>query len=375
VLVGLGFGVKHMSARCKHYTHWLSNGIDVGSEYDRLINEEKSEKEILDALVDKLKVIGLPEGKFTLSLRAYIQFVLANLGKTKLNPTLPSLGVDEQGRRRIETTVSDTDETVSRFEDRSVYDMDIQRFIKKCKLSGIEKKILYAIWRGDTEEKIMDDFEITKEKYTEVVTSLMYKYSEYFEIAVDTKPQANIDAKEDQPDEVAQKTPPPPISSQAAPAKPDGVAPEGPSLCDVDIEKAGELMNKLIPAELKMDRVYEIRYDSSRLEDYQRESKISEESSPEKLLSEYVRQLRIRMPCEDPEDAEAAIKLIECPSRDNKERDLISVKCYQKSDSGTMLIGECHVNIEGDLGGKVIRMIGMLNMALAASNIAQIYYG
>lgn len=135
-----------------------------------------------------------------------------------------------------------------------------------------------------------------------------------------------------------------------------------------DIEKALCVMNTIIPVELEKGRIYEIRYDSARLREYQRNAGISEEFSPEALLKAYIQCLQMRVSCKDPEEAKEMIKLIECPTRGSVEQNLISVTCYGDK-SKTQVIGESHVNIKGNLQGQVLRIVGMLNMALTASNI------
>lgn len=132
-----------------------------------------------------------------------------------------------------------------------------------------------------------------------------------------------------------------------------------------DIENALYMMNELLPTNLEAGRFYEIRYDSSRLREYQRRAGIEEDTSPAALLKTYIQYLQMRVRSGNPKDV---IKLVESPSKDGKEQNLISVTCYSDK-SKTKLIGESGVNIKGDLGGQTLRIIGMLNMALAAVNI------
>jgi hypothetical protein len=129
-----------------------------------------------------------------------------------------------------------------------------------------------------------------------------------------------------------------------------------------DIKAAISLMNEQLPAQLKEGKVYEVRYDSARLREYQRQFKISDENSPEALLKAYVQCLQVRVPSANPKDV---VKLIECPSKDN----LISVTCYEDINK-QKVVGEGHVNVDGDLQGE-LRIIGMFNIAMAASNIPQ----
>ncbi|MGD2278927.1 MAG: hypothetical protein PVH45_02385, partial [Candidatus Omnitrophota bacterium] len=86
------------------------------------------------------------------------------------------------------------------------------------------------------------------------------------------------------------------------------------------------------------------------------------EFSPEVLLIEYVNLLKARV--KDPGD----IVLIDCSSRVGYEKDLISVRCYEDR-SRKRLYGEGNVNIRGDLRKQNLRIIGLFNMAFAASNI------
>ena len=134
------------------------------------------------------------------------------------------------------------------------------------------------------------------------------------------------------------------------------------------IDRALHLMNELIPAQLKSGRAYEIRYDSARLREYQRQSGVGEEFSPETLLKMYVQCLQMRAPCENPQEAQEMVKLIESSARDGAEQSLISVSCYGDK-SKTRLIGESRVNIKGDLEGRALPVIEMLNLALLSSNI------
>ena len=132
-----------------------------------------------------------------------------------------------------------------------------------------------------------------------------------------------------------------------------------------DNGSANYILNDLMPAQLKEGRYYEIHYDSARLRKYQEDLKISNESSPEALLKAFVKLLRDRVAQGDPNKV---IKLVENPSGSGKEEDLISVKCFPGSTK-TGRPGEGRVNIKGDLKGQTLDVVGLLNMAVAASGI------
>lgn len=185
------------------------------------------------------------------------------------------------------------------------------------------------------------------------------KLKEAIDTLASTKPQTELETS-------------PPKDESLIVTAPDPV-PDAPEsiLSDIyppEIKTALYVMNKLMPSELEKSKVYEIRYDSARLREYQRKAGMSDEFSPETLLKTYVQCLQLRVPCKKPEEAMQVIKLIECPTRGDKEQDLISITCYQDR-SKTRIVGEGHVNIRGDLQGQALKITGMLNMALIASNV------
>ena len=85
----------------------------------------------------------------------------------------------------------------------------------------------------------------------------------------------------------------------------------------------------------------------------------SKKNSPRALLQAYVNLLRMR--AKDPK----SIKIIACRG---EKSPFISVSRYASKNSAK-LIGEGNVNIDGDISGQPLRIIGMLNMAFAASSI------
>ena len=128
---------------------------------------------------------------------------------------------------------------------------------------------------------------------------------------------------------------------------------------DVDIESAAYLVSNALPrAPSKPDtRHYVARYNKSKLDEYRARNGIRDEKfSPEALLKKYVEILRRK-----------GID-IELKASRSKRQGLISVECYT-SKSDTKPIGKGHVDIKGDLYCQPLRIIGMFNMALAASNI------
>jgi len=127
----------------------------------------------------------------------------------------------------------------------------------------------------------------------------------------------------------------------------------------IDVDQSLSLLNKYIPAKLKKGEVYEIRYNKTKFDEYQMNAGLSaKKNSPRALLQEYIDLLRVRAP-------KGSIKIIPC-SRD--DRPLISVSRYASKDSAEPL-GEGSVNMKGDIRGQPLRIIGMLNMAFAASHI------
>ena len=129
----------------------------------------------------------------------------------------------------------------------------------------------------------------------------------------------------------------------------------------VPIRKTGALrvLNDFVPAKLKKGEVYKIRYNKTKFDEYQMNAGLSsKKNSPRALLQEYIDLLRMRAP-------KGSIKIIPCYRDD---RPLISVSRYTSKDSAKPL-GVGNVDMEGDIRGQPLRIIGMLNMAFAASHI------
>jgi hypothetical protein len=117
-----------------------------------------------------------------------------------------------------------------------------------------------------------------------------------------------------------------------------------------DSENARILCLDLIYAQLQSDRVYEIKYDTSRLT-----------SSQIDILETYVGLLKAR--CSNPEN----IKLRPFSSTNGSKESLIAVYC-----TGKGFKGEGHVDVsipEGELKDYLLRISGMVNIALASANI------
>lgn len=117
-----------------------------------------------------------------------------------------------------------------------------------------------------------------------------------------------------------------------------------------DVESALYVMDKLIPAELEKDKIYEIKYDTARLSLSQKE-----------IVEEYVKLLKTRSA--DPD----RIKLKPFSSAQGSKESLIAVYCTGKSFKG-----EGHVSVsmsEGDIQDYLLNITGMLNIAFASSNI------
>jgi len=129
-----------------------------------------------------------------------------------------------------------------------------------------------------------------------------------------------------------------------------------------DIENALYLCGEPMLAEFVGENSYEIRYDKMRLEEYRLKAGIDPASSPEALLKAYV--YFLKMHSDNPEN----IRLIECSGKEHGLSSLISVKRYTGAVQGEPA-GEACVNIKGDLSGRKLRLIGMLNMAVAATKI------
>ena len=133
---------------------------------------------------------------------------------------------------------------------------------------------------------------------------------------------------------------------------------------NIEIQRAVHIMNNIIPAELEKGKVYEVRYDKKRLRENAQIS-VNKESPAEALLNEYVNCLRMRVREGDPNEV---IKLIDHAGNEEKEQSLFSVTCYEDK-AKNKVVGKARINIEGDIKGQPLRVVGMLNMIFAASHI------
>jgi len=117
-----------------------------------------------------------------------------------------------------------------------------------------------------------------------------------------------------------------------------------------DSEFATVLLTDLIHAQLQEERNYEIKYDTSRLTPFQIE-----------IIEEYARLLQLRSSTPN------SIKLRPFSSAQGSKESLIAVYC-----AGKDFKGEGHVDVaipEGELKEYLLRITGMVNIALASSNI------
>ena len=122
------------------------------------------------------------------------------------------------------------------------------------------------------------------------------------------------------------------------------------SSIDVDIGMMNRLSTDLIYSQLHEDRTYEVKYDTSRLTTSQIE-----------IIEEYVRLLQLRSSNSN------SIKLRPFSSIQGSKESLIAVYC-----TGKNFKGEGHVDVtipDGELKDYLLRITGMINIALASSNI------
>ncbi|MFH1394575.1 MAG: hypothetical protein ABIH09_00255 [Candidatus Omnitrophota bacterium] len=125
--------------------------------------------------------------------------------------------------------------------------------------------------------------------------------------------------------------------------------------------------NGILPNITDKNHKYIIRYDKTRLQEYQSKFYLSNEFSPESILNEYVTQLKLKVPAgKDPEEF-IKLKEFDGKTEDGKEA-LISV---EQLDGSGQRVGTGNVNITGldSIKQGAIRIVGMLNMAMAASGI------
>ena len=117
-----------------------------------------------------------------------------------------------------------------------------------------------------------------------------------------------------------------------------------------DTEAATVLLVDLIYTQLHEDRIYDIKYDTSRLSSTQIE-----------IIEEYVKLLQARS------SSPNNIRLKPFSSQNGSKESLIAVYC-----TGKDFKGEGHVDVsipEGELKDYLLRIAGMINIALASSNI------
>lgn len=116
-----------------------------------------------------------------------------------------------------------------------------------------------------------------------------------------------------------------------------------------DVESTLFLLDFLLKSGFEENRIYEIKYDSSRLSESQQD-----------IINTYIEILKSRVSNPD--------NIIVIPFRDIKRDYIIKVVC---KDTNEQILGEgqININIEGELGNYPLRIIGMLNIALASSNI------
>ena len=120
-----------------------------------------------------------------------------------------------------------------------------------------------------------------------------------------------------------------------------------------------KIMTDFILPGLKKGEVYEIRYNKLKFDEYQRSANLdAKKNSPRALLQTYIDLLRMGAP-------KGSIKIIPCYRDD---RPLISVSRYASRDS-VKPVGVGNVDMAGDIRGQPLRIVGMLNMAFAASHI------
>lgn len=122
----------------------------------------------------------------------------------------------------------------------------------------------------------------------------------------------------------------------------------------VEIKNAKEVLSKLIRGE-EAGNEYKyyatVRYNKR---------KIQQGSPAEALLKAYVEEfLPITMPGKE---------MVKLYASEAQYQGLIWVECY-RDQYRTQKIGEGHVDIGEDISGRALRIIGMINIALAASRI------
>ncbi|MBF0216972.1 MAG: hypothetical protein HQL30_08280 [Candidatus Omnitrophica bacterium] len=136
-----------------------------------------------------------------------------------------------------------------------------------------------------------------------------------------------------------------------------------------DMETSASLADKVLaPVGRGAGNYYVIRYDKERLDEYARNAGIDGSSrfTPEFLIKRYVDLLRSKL------GNAKNVKLIGSPAERDGKKCLISVMCYEgPGKTPEERIGEGHVDIGGDIDTGALRVAGMLNLALALSNIPE----
>jgi|GEM_PF-3752164 len=122
-----------------------------------------------------------------------------------------------------------------------------------------------------------------------------------------------------------------------------------------DIDNALEALDKLIPSIVKDTgaRYYRISYN---------DEKIPPGSKCRELLELYA---NVLLPMKLGRD-----RIRNAIGSGERKKGIVWVECYKDRELKDKA-GECHVDIEEDISGKVMRLIGMLNMAIIGSNIPQ----
>ena len=126
-----------------------------------------------------------------------------------------------------------------------------------------------------------------------------------------------------------------------------------------DIKNAVDVFNKLTSKrEVKVEpRYYKVKYNKTKL----LEGITDAANSPEKVIKTYTDYLGLRLP-------ENSIKLDPNGGKDG----LICVECYNDpAMSESSLIGKGSIDIEEDISGKPLRIVGMLNIAFLASQVTK----
>ena len=184
-LTGFGYPVGYISNCYKFYTHWQGQEVDIATEFDKFFHYEgKGIKETIDILGKRIigTKRGFPEGKFELSIQAYIYFVLVSLGKIEEAVTTISPDILE---RTLSANLDETTVTA------------LERLHRKHILSDKEYSIGLRIVEGYSLDEIREELKFTKEDLYIITPSLGQKLLDEEVISV-------TDAEKAKPAEVAQ---------------------------------------------------------------------------------------------------------------------------------------------------------------------------